>query len=175
MQQPMTFEELSGYMKRAGCARIATTAEKAYIAEALPLFIKTIDAKTVPEAFELPTGEKITSGTRMTAVRCHCLLLARLAFGLSFHKASAVYEELSKDILFGVMREHFNKGELKGLFCCATCCLSLLPLYAHDAFRFTDCTVLYDNVIAAYERKALHFRSSYPPRYAEWALAACKI
>ncbi len=105
----------------------------------------------------------------MTAIKCHCLLLARTVHGSEFVKVQSEYEALAQDLLFWVMRHNFNTGNPKGVFCCPACTISLLPLYALGCFRWVDCNELKSGVLDAMTRRQSVFSGEYPKAYAQWA------
>lgn len=170
----LDLEKLRDYMDRAHLPKMVSVAEKAELRETLPLFVSSITPQSVPKSVKLPAGGSVTSGTRMTAVRSFSLLLARRAFGKTYYKVDPSFEALAREVLFGVMRHHYMHDAPKGLFCCATCSLSLLPLYAADSFRYIDCREAEANVREALETGTELFRSGYPKPYAEWSLAASR-
>ena len=165
----MTFEELSEWMITLGANEKLSSEVRQRISRELPLFIRDIDPKTAPKRFKLPTGESLADATRMTAIRCHSLLLARKVHGSGFFKVTAEFETLAKDLLFWIMRHNFNTGDPKGVFCCPPCTISLLPLYALGCFRWVDCNELTSGVVGAMERRQSVFRGDYPKAYAQWA------
>src|SRR5262249_17880120 len=137
----------------------------------LPAFIRSLNSKTAPLRLRLPTGESLTNATRMTALKCQCLLLARNVGGTNYGKANKEYESLAKDVLFFVMRHAFNSGDPKGIFCSAACTLSLLPLYAAGCFRWVDCNELASNVLMSLKEGTSVFARAYPKAYAQWAVS----
>ncbi len=165
----MTYDELNRWTVALGERGKLPSEIRQRISRELPSFIQDIDPKTAPKRFKLPTGESLGDATRMTAIKCHSLLLARKVHGAGFVKTDPAYEALAKDLLFWVMRYHFNTGDPKGLFCCAPCTLSLLPLYALSCFRWVDCNELESAVLAAMVRRQSVFRRDYPLAYADWA------
>ena len=106
----------------------------------------------------------------MTALKCHCLLLARKVAGADYVKANPEYELLAKDMLFWVMRHNFNTTDPKGVFCCPACTLSLLPLYALACFRWVDCKELKVIVLDTLAKRQSVFKKAYPKAYAQWAI-----
>src|SRR5262245_36393798 len=113
----MTFEELNDWMTMLGAGERLPAAVRQRVSRELPSFIRDLDPRSVPKRFTLPTGESLQNATRMTALKCHCLLLARKVHGLDYVKVSSEYEGLAKDLLFWVMRHNFNTGDPKGVFC----------------------------------------------------------
>ena len=166
----MTFDDLAAWTRLIGERQKLSSSVKAQVVKELPVFLRELSSKTAPPRWKLPTGESLSDATRLTAMRCHCLLLARTVFGVNYIKADPEYEALARDVLFGVMRHAFNTSDPKGVFCCPPCTLSLLPLYAASCFKWVDCAELKANVIGALERGESVFRRSYPKAYAEWVL-----
>lgn len=166
----MTFEDLGRWTAQLGAGEKLSAAEKKRIEAELPAFIRDLSPKSAPARLRLPTGESLGDATRMTALKCQCLFLARSAFGPNYAKADEEYERLAKDVLFGVMRHAFNSDDPKGIFCCPSCTLSLLPLYAASCFRWVDCEELKSNVLTALNDGASVFARAYPKAYAQWAV-----
>jgi hypothetical protein len=167
----MTFEELNEWMIALGAKEKLSADVRKKVSRELPAFIRNLHPKTVPKRLKLPSGESLTDATRMTAIKCHCLLLARTVHGAEFLKAESEYEHLAKDLLFWVMRYNFKTGDPKGIFCCPPCTISMLPLYALGCFRWVDCDELESAVVDAMARRQSVFGSNYPKAYAEWAKA----
>src|SRR5215471_4228923 len=167
----MTFEDLSEWMIALGAKERLPSEVRQRVSRELPSFVRDIDPKTAPKRLKLPTGESLADATRMTAIKCHSLLLARKVHGSGFFKVASEYEALAKDLLFWVMRHHFNTGDPKGIFCCPACSISLLPLYALGCFRWVDCTELKSGVLSAVAAGRSVFRSAYPKAYFQWAAA----
>src|SRR5215471_15100773 len=100
----MTFDDLADWTKQIGLGQKLSPAARKRIATELPAFIRQLSPNTAPRRWRLPTGESLGDATRMTALKCQCLLLARFAFGTNYAKANLEYERLAKDVLFWVMR-----------------------------------------------------------------------
>jgi len=168
----MTFDDLAQWTNQIGAGEKLRPAAKRQIEAELPRFIRDLNPASAPSRLRLPTGESLSNATRMTALKCQCLLLARNAFGANYVKADQEYERLAKDVLFWVMRHAFNSGDPKGIFCCPACTLSLLPLYAACCFRWVDCGELRSNVLTALKNGTSVFARAYPKAYAQWAVNA---
>lgn len=166
----MTYDDLAQWTKQIGAGEKLSTAVKQKINAELPAFIQALSPETAPARLRLPTGELLTNATRITALKCQCILLARIAAGANFHKANAEYEALARDLLFYVMRHAFNSKDPKGIFCCPPCTLSLLPLYELSCFRWVDGAELAANVRRSLSQGTSVFARIYPKAYAEWAL-----
>ncbi|MFN7925652.1 MAG: hypothetical protein U0Q16_36465 [Bryobacteraceae bacterium] len=166
----MTFAHLAEWTARAAPGQKLTPAAKRQIQAELPAFIRELTPAHAPQSVKLPTGESLSDATRMTALKCHCLLLARVTAGAGYVKADPEYDRLAKDVLFYVMRHAFNTDDPKGVFCCPPCTLSLLPLYATRCFRWVKCEELESNVLNALAKGTSVFARSYPKNYAMWAV-----
>src|SRR5215831_4329156 len=145
----MTFDDLSRWTNQLGAGEKLAASAKKRVGSELPQFIRDLSPAAAPARLRLPTGESLGNATRMTALKCQCLFLARSTFGMEYVKANPEYERLAKDVLFWVMRHAFNSSDPKGVFCCPPCTLSLLPLYAASCFRWVDCSELRSNVLTA--------------------------
>jgi hypothetical protein len=165
----MTFAELGEWTIALSAKERLSPEVRDRVSRELPSFIRDIDPKTAPKRLKLPTGESLADATRMTAIKCHSLLLARKVHGSGFFKVASEYETLAKDLLFWVMRHNFNTGDPKGVFCCPACTISLLPLYALGCFRWVDCNELKSAVVEAMLRRQSVFSGDYPKAYAQWA------
>jgi hypothetical protein len=166
----VTFDDLGQWTIQIGAGEKLTSAEKRRIEAELPGFIRDLSRASAPARLRLPTGESLSNATRMTALRCQCLLLARSAFGANYVGVNDEYKRLAKDVLFWVLRYAFISSDPKGVFCCPPCTLSLLPLYAASCFRWVDCDELAANVLRALNEGASVFNRTYPKKYAQWAV-----
>jgi hypothetical protein len=167
----VTFDDLGQWTNQMGAGEKLNAAVKKRIEAELPLFIRDLSPASAPSRLRLPSGESLGNATRMTALKCQCLFLARNSFGIDYVKANQEYERLAKDVLFWVMRHAFNSTDPKGIFCCPPCTLSLLPLYAASSFRWVDCGELRSNVITALKEGTSVFARTYPKAYAQWAVS----
>ena len=167
----MTFDDLYQWTNQLGAGEKPTAAAKRRIEAELPGFIRDLSPASAPLRLRLPSGECLSNATRMTALKCQCLFLARSVSGANYVKANQEYEKLAKDVLFWVMRHAFNSSDPKGIFCCPPCTLSLLPLYAASCFRWVDCDELASNVLAALDEGTSVFARTYPKAYAKWAVS----
>jgi hypothetical protein len=166
----LTFDDLGQWTNQLGAGQKLTATTKRRIEAELPEFIRNLSTATAPPRLRLPTGESLSNATRMTALKCQCLFLARSVLGANYVRANEAHEQLAKDVLFRVMRHAFNSRDPKGIFCCPPCTLSLLPLYAASCFRWVDCDELASNVIGALKEGTSVFARAYPKAYAEWAV-----
>lgn len=109
----MTFDDLGQY--QLGASEKLTATAKRRIEAELPRFIRDLKSVSAPSRLRLPTGELLSNATRMTALKCQCLLLARSAFGANYVKANEEYAHVAKDLLFWVMRHCTQPPAFDGL------------------------------------------------------------
>src|SRR5215813_978508 len=96
---PMTFDDLSQWTNQLGASEKLTAAAKRRIEAELPRFIRDLNPASAPSRLRLPTGESLSNATRMTAIKCQCLLLARSTIGANYLKVHEEYAHLAKDVL----------------------------------------------------------------------------
>src|SRR5215475_8628296 len=104
----MTFDDLGRWTNQLGVSEKLTAATKKQVEAELPGFIRDLNSASAPPRLRLPTGESLSNATRMTALKCQCLFLARSVSGANYVKANEEYEHLAKDVLFRVMRHSFK-------------------------------------------------------------------
>src|SRR5262245_42520502 len=80
-REAMTIEELREWTIALGSKDKLSAEIRQRISRELPSFIRDIDPKTAPKTIKLPTGESLGDATRITAIKCHSLLLARKIHG----------------------------------------------------------------------------------------------
>ena len=102
-----------------------------------------------PPGFRLATGELAKGATGRSALTAYMLLLGRLAMGARYTRRDPRLSDLNYRLAFNIMHSNFGGWTEKGLYCCATCTLSMLPLYCTHAFEVFDCDLLRDNVVRA--------------------------
>lgn len=85
----MTYDELSDWMILLGVKRKLPSDVRQMVSRTLPSFVRGIHPKTAPKRYKFPTGKSLGDATRMTAIKCHCLLLARAVHGSGFVKAES--------------------------------------------------------------------------------------
>lgn len=165
---PITVNDVVEWVTPSG--RLSANVKRRVV-EDLPGFIEGFDRSTATKTIRLPAGGAVGNASRMRAMECYCLILARKAHGAKYQAAHPCYEALAKELQFWVMREHFHTNAPKGIFCCSTCSLSILPLYRLNAFRWIDCALMQKNVLRAIKQRSSVFQANYRRAYAEWAMA----
>jgi hypothetical protein len=130
----VTFDCLCQWTNQLGDGEKLTPAHKRRIEAELPDFIRDLSPASAPPRLRLPSGESLSNATRMTALKCQCLFLARSVFGANYFRANQEYEDLGKDVLFWVMRHAFNSSDPKGIFCCPHALSPCFRCTRHPAF-----------------------------------------
>src|SRR5215471_912018 len=92
----MTFDDLGFWTNQLGASEKLNAAAKQRIEAELPQFIRDLNPASAPPRLRLPTGEFLSNATRMTALKCQCLFLARNTFGVNYVKVNEEYQHLAK-------------------------------------------------------------------------------
>ena len=129
-----------------------------------------LETGKAPAKFRLVTDELARGATGRTALTAYLLLLARKSFGKEYARKDPRLQRWSQHTAFHIMRSNFVLNQPKGVYCCVTCTLSVLPLYATDAFHWLECDALTENVLSLLEKKQSVFKHKYSQKYADWAL-----
>ena len=167
----MTFDDLGHWTNRLGAGEKLGAAAKRRIEAELPEFIRNLSPASAPTRPRLPTGESLTNATRMTALKCQCVLLARTAFGANFIRANEEYEHLAKDVLFWVMRHAFNSSDPKGFSVARHALFPCFPCMRPPAFAGLIATNWHPMSSEPWTKVHRFFARAYPKAYAEWAVS----
>ena len=103
-------------------------------------------------------------------MNAYFLLLGRLALGKTYARRDKRMAYWKMYLGFTIMRSNFCGSAEKGIYCCATCTLSMLPLYCVGAFDEFDCDLLKGNVVTALSERRRPFTTSFSGKYADWAM-----
>jgi len=123
-----------------------------------------------PPDFRLASRELAKGATGRVALHAYFLLLGRLALGKDYTRLDERMAYWNMTLGYDIMLGHFKNQTEKGLYCCSTCTLSVLPLYCTHAFSAFDCKTLKNNVIDAISNREWRFTGNYSKKYAQWAM-----
>lgn len=129
-----------------------------------------LELGAAPEGFRLATGKQARGATGRVALQCYFLLLGRKFMGANFTQNDKRMEFFNLHLGFHIMRGHFMGKYAPGMYCCATCTLSVFPLYCNRALFGFDNKRMEQNVIDAIETGKPPFTTKYDQKYAQWAL-----
>ena len=140
--------------------------DKAFVKTAVP---KAMAAAKPPKKITHPAGFSVSGAPARTFTRSALLLAGKKALG-NRYGGSPFYEEVERDVSFGIMRSHFHGGHPKGAFCCAQCTLAVYPLLESGALRYFDCKPLAKNVRRLIDEGGWRFASPPNAKMLAWAL-----
>ena len=164
-------EQLHGLLNELSKRSRLSRSEKQAVAEWCEEVYPALDSGRNPEGFRLASGELARGATGRIALNAYLLLLARKAFGRDYTKRDRRLAYWNMYLGFHIMRSHFGGWSEKGIYCCATCTLSVLPLYCTHAFGAFDCELLKRNVLKALSERTGPFSHKFSPKYAQWAMS----
>ncbi len=157
-------------LAKASDGRSFSPSDKQATAATLDRMYPLLEARRNPPGFRLATGSLATGATGRVALNAYFLLLGRKALGVDYTKRDPRMAYWSTQLAFHIVLGNFNGRFEKGLYCCSTCTLSVLPLYCVGAFDMFDCGALKENVVDALAHGRPPFARPYNRRYADWAL-----
>lgn len=117
----------------------------AFLRDAVPAEFASFPELDLPAMVRHPGGFAVSGRSVGTLLRSALLVAARNALGRRFG-GSAFYENVEKDLAFGIMRSHFHLGYPKGTHCCVPCTLAVYPVLEAAAIRYFDFAELSMNV-----------------------------
>lgn len=129
-----------------------------------------LESRRNPSYFLLASGERAKGATGRIALNAYFLLLGRLALGRNYARTDERMGYWNMYLGFQIMRSNFGGRSEKGLYCCATCTLSVFPLYCTHAFDSFDCDLLKANVLEALSKGTGRFACKYSKKYEQWAI-----
>lgn len=164
-------QELYALLNKAAATRRFSPEDKRTATALFEPMHALLETRRSPPGFRLASGEQARGATGRTALNAYFLLLGRLALGPHYARLDARMGYWSMHLGFHIMRSHFVGRSEKGLYCCATCTLSVLPLYGTHALAAFDCDRLKANVLKAVAQRQDAFAcKSYSKAYERWAL-----
>jgi hypothetical protein len=163
-------ERLHELLEAVSTGSRLSRSDKEAVPELLDRMYPLLESGRSPPGFRLASGEVARGATGRIALNAYLLLLARKAFGRDYTRSDRRLHYWNMHLGFHIMRSHFGGWSEKGIYCCATCTLSVFPLYCTRAFGAFDCDLLKQNVLAALTDRTGPFSRKFSPRYAEWAM-----
>jgi hypothetical protein len=122
-----------------------------------------------PARIAHPAGFSVSGAPVGTFIRSALLLAGRKALG-NRYAGAPFYEQVEKDVSFGIMRSYFHSGYPKGAFCCAQCTLAVYPLLETGALRYFDTKALAKNVRRMIDDRSWRFAGAPNAKMLDWAL-----
>jgi hypothetical protein len=140
-----------------------------FIRETIPSALSAFPRIKPPKSIKHPAGFSLSGAPVRTFLRSALLLAGRKALG-SRYDGAPLYEDVEKDLAFGIMRSNFQLGYPKGAHCCQQCTLAVYPVLALGAIRYFDGAELAASVRQLIEQRKWRFSSPPNPKLLRWSL-----
>jgi hypothetical protein len=162
-------DELYGYLNTLAAGKRLSPADKAAVPPLLDAMYALLEARRNPPGFRLASGEVAKGATGRIALNAYFLLLGRAAYGKDYARKDERFQYWQLYLGFYIMHGHFlGKVKTQGLYCCATCTLSMLPLYCMKVFPAFDNDQLKANVLKTLKQGSWPFGTKYSRKYEAW-------
>lgn len=163
------FERIWDVAERSRERRALSRAESGFVRGVVPDVLGSIHGLRVPKAIHHPGGFPVSGAPVGTFLKAALLLSGQKALGRRFD-GHPFYEEVERDLAFGIMRSHFHHGYPKGTHCCSMCTLAVYPVLVAGAIRYFEAASLARDVRSLIEAKQWRFARAVNVAAIEWAL-----
>jgi len=140
-----------------------------FIRDVAPRQLQSFPELKLPAGIRHPAGFSVSGASVGTFLRGALLVAGQKALGRRFG-GSAFYEDVEKDLAFGIMRSQFHHGYPKGVHCCVQCTLAVIPVLEAGAIRYFGCRELHGSVTRLVRQRQWRFARPVDPRFVRWAL-----
>lgn len=155
-------------LARAGCR--LTPDDNIFVREVAPKVLQAFPKLDLPKRARHPAGFAVSGAPVGTFLRSGLLLAGQKVFGRRY-EGSRFYQDVERDLAFGIMRSHFHHGYPKGAHCCVQCSLAVYPVLAAGAIRTFDCTKVADALRHLIESRIWRFAKLPNAQMVNWSLA----
>jgi hypothetical protein len=167
----MDYVRLFTVADAARASRRLSADDTAFVTTNIPKDLAAYPKWKRPTKVSHPAGFSVSGAPVGTFTRSALLLAGRKALG-SRYGGSPFYEQVEKDVSFGIMRSHFHNDYPKGAFCCAQCTLAIYPLLEAGALHYFDNKALARNVRRLIDEGSWRFARAPNARMLQWALGS---
>lgn len=167
------FEGVFDAAERARTRAPLSRADAEFVRDTVPAALGSIHRVRVPKSIRHPAGFTVTGAPVGTFLKSALLIAGQRALGRRF-AAHPFFEEVERDLAFGVMRSHFHLGYPKGTYCCAQCTLAVYPVIQAGAIRYFACGPLARQVEELIRKRRWRFAGSINPAMLRWAFGERK-
>jgi len=165
----MDYDRLWAVADLARDRRSLTPDHARFIRETIPSELSAFPRIKPPTSIKHPAGFSLSGAPVGTFLRSALLLAGRKALGNRYDGAP-FYEDVEKDLAFGIMRSNFHHDYPKGAHCCQQCTLAVYPVLQLGAIRYFDCADLAAAVKQLVEQRKWRFSSPPNPKLLRWSL-----
>lgn len=166
----MDFDRLFQLADRSRGGKRFTVADADFVREAVPAAISDLTNYEAPAKIRHPAGFTVAGAPVRTFIKAALLLCGQRVFGRRYD-GSAFFQQVEKELAFGVMRSHFHHGHPKGTHCCAQCTLAVYPVLASGGIKYFDTTELAEDVRRLIESGGWRFARPPSEAMVRWSLS----
>jgi len=167
----MDFDTLWRVAEDARSGRRLSPADTAFVRDVVPMELKAFPRLNLPGTIRHPAGFSISGAPVGTFLRSALLIAGQAALGERYG-GSPFYENVERELAFGIMRSHFHHGYPKGTHCCVQCTLAVYPVLEAGAIRYFDCTELAKQLLQLVRSGGWRFSKPAHPKLTRWALGS---
>jgi hypothetical protein len=165
----MDYERLFSVADAARTKGKLSAGDTAFVKTKIPKDLADYPKWKRPTKINHPAGFSVSGAPVGTFIRSALLMAGRKALG-DRYGGSPFYEQVEKDVSFGIMRSHFHNDYPKGAFCCSQCTLAVYPLLEAGALRYFDNKALAKNVRRMIDEGSWRFASAPNAKMLDWSL-----
>lgn len=141
-----------------------------FVREVVPKELEAFPNLELPERVRHPAGFVLSGAPVGTFLRSGLLLAGQKVFGRRY-EGSRFYQNVERDLAFGIMRSHFHHGYPKGAHCCVQCSLAVYPVLAAGAIRYFDCAELAEVLRQLIQGRKWRFAKPPNAQMVSWSLS----
>jgi hypothetical protein len=165
----MDYERLWAVAESARDRRSLTPDDARLVRDEVPRDLAGFPRIALPKSIKHPAGFSLSGAPVGTFLRSALLLAGRKALG-NRYGGNPFYEDVERDLAFGIMRSNFHHGYPKGAHCCQQCTLAVYPVLRLGAIRYFDCAELAEEVRRLVRERKWRFSSAPNPKLLRWSL-----
>jgi hypothetical protein len=165
----MDYERLWAIADSARDRRSLTPDDARFIRDEVPRDLAGFPRIALPKSIKHPAGFSLSGAPIGTFLRSALLLAGRKALG-NRYGGNPFYEDVERDLAFGIMRSNFHHGYPKGAHCCQQCTLAVYPVLRLGAIRYFDCAELAEGIRRLVRERKWRFSSAPNPKLLRWSL-----
>ena len=169
----MDFDKLWIVADRARGKSRLPAEDVSFVRDVVPRQLDRFPRMDLPASIRHPAGFAVSGASVGTFARAALLVAGQKALGKRFG-GSEFYERVERDLAFGIMRSHFHNGYPKGVYCCVSCTLAVIPVLDAGAIRYFDCRELSRSVRRLVRQQQWRFARPVDQRIVRWSLGTSR-